>query len=400
MACALNPDLKNKPVAVGGSKEDRHGIILAKNGPAKKYGVQTGEVLWQAKRKCPSLIIVPPQYDQYSKYSKLVRKIYERYTDQVESFGIDECWLDITGSTHLFGNGYEIAYKIKESIKNELDLTASIGVSFSKILAKLGSDIAEADSILEIKKDTFAEQIWHLPARALLGVGRRIEKRLISYGIQTIGDLASANPHSLKARLGINGYRLWEYANGLDQSTVSSVEVLRVPKSISCGITCFVDLQNNYEVKQVIIELAQSISQKMRKNNLAAQTVAIWLRRNTLGYESYQGRLKRPTQSFKDIVDFAYNLLIDNYEWPQNIRSVTIGIYDLIPNPQNIQLNFFEDYRQIVKTEQVELVIQKIRHRFGYEAIRPASSIYNLKMRSYYRGCINTLPSGNFLNRF
>ena len=218
--CMLDMSLKGKAVAVGGDVENRHGIILAKNYEAKKYGVQTGEALWQARQKCRNLLIVPPHYEQYIKYSKLARQIYAEYTDLVEPYGMDECWLDVSGSIGIYGDGEKIANKIRERMKFELGLTISAGVSFNKIFAKLGSDMKKPDAVTVISKDSFREQIWQLPASDLLGVGRSTQKVLTLYGIKTIGDLANASPDLIERRLGKCGLMCIRYAKGEDISRV------------------------------------------------------------------------------------------------------------------------------------------------------------------------------------
>ena len=218
--CMLDPTLKKYPVAVCGSVEERHGIVLAKNYAAKAFGVATGDAVWQAKQKCKDLVIVPPHYEEYIKYSKLARSVYSRFTDQVEPYGMDECWLDISGTEKLYGSPERVANEIKEIIKFELGLTISVGVSFNKIFAKLGSDMKKPDAITVIEKDTFRDKIWGLPAADLLGVGRATQRVLDSYCIRTIGDLANAEPDFLKRRLGKNGVALWQYANGNDHSLV------------------------------------------------------------------------------------------------------------------------------------------------------------------------------------
>ena len=205
----LNPSLRGKPVAVAGSQTDRNGIILAKSEEAKQQGVKTGEVIWQAKQKCPNLITVPPQYDQYILHSKLAHKIYYDYTDQIEPFGLDECWLDVTASKALFGDGMQIAKLISQRVKKELKLTLSIGVSFNKIFAKLGSDMNKPDAITYVSHDNYTDLIFKLPARSLLGVGYATERKLTKYNILTIGDLARTDPAFLQSKLGINGIKLW-----------------------------------------------------------------------------------------------------------------------------------------------------------------------------------------------
>ena len=216
----LNPELRNKAVAVCGATEDRHGIVLAKSERAKKAGVKTGMVNWEAKRLCPDLILVPPQYDQYLKYSKLAHEIYYRYTDLVEPFGMDECWIDVSCSTRLYGSGEKIAQNIRKAIKEELGLTVSIGVSYNKIFAKLGSDMKKPDAITVIKEADVESKVWTLPVSELLYVGRATTKKLEKYGIHTIGQLAAVNPQLLKSWFGVNGLNLWHYANGTDISRV------------------------------------------------------------------------------------------------------------------------------------------------------------------------------------
>ena len=200
--CLYNPKLRGKPLAVGGDAEARHGIILAKNYEAKRFGVQTGEALWQAKQKCRELIIVEPHYDKYIRFSQMAREIYGEYTDQVESFGLDECWLDVTGSEKLFGTGRQIADQIRERIKFELGITASVGVSFNKVFAKLGSDMKKPDATTVIPPDSFREKVWPLPVNELLYVGRATHRKLHTYGVNTIGDLAKADVNFLKLVFG------------------------------------------------------------------------------------------------------------------------------------------------------------------------------------------------------
>ena len=272
--CMLNPELKNKPVAVCGSVEERHGIVLAKNYAAKAFGVSTGEAIWQAKQKCQDLVIVEPHYEQYMKFSKLARGIYGRYTDQIEPYGMDECWLDVTGSGCM-GTGFEIADEIRRTVKFELGLTISAGVSFNKIFAKLGSDMKKPDAITCIEADSFREKIWCLPASDLLGVGRATEKVLSGYGIHTIGELAATSDDFLKCRLGKNGLAIKKYANGLDDSPVMRSDYVSPVKSIGHGITTMQDLENNAEVWCVMLELVQEIGTKLRTHKKKAGGIAI-----------------------------------------------------------------------------------------------------------------------------
>lgn len=251
--CLLDPHLKKFPIAVCGSVEERHGIVLAKNYKAKDFGIQTGDAVWLARQKCPNLVVVPPHYDEYIKYSRLARSIYSRYTDQVEPYGLDESWLDISGTETIWGPARKIADELREVVKFELGLTISVGVSFNKVFAKLGSDMKKPDAVTEIAQDSFQDTVWNLPASDLLGVGRATKKILDNYCIRTIGDIARTEPSFLKYRLGKNGIALWRYANGLDSSPVMKYDFVAPVKSVGHGITTVADLTSNDEVWPVIL---------------------------------------------------------------------------------------------------------------------------------------------------
>lgn len=271
----LDPTLRGKAVAVCGSTEDRHGIVLAKSDKAKKAGVKTGMVNWEARRLCPDLIMVPPQYDEYLKYSKLTQAIYQRYTDLMEPFGMDECWLDVTGCRLIFGDAMTIAEEIRNTVREELGLTVSIGVSFNKIFAKLGSDLKKPDAITEIRSDSFKELVWPLDASEMIYCGRATSAKLAKYGIHTIGEVAKSDPEFLRRLLGVNGVALWRYANGADDSRVMHKDFVSPVKSIGHGITCVADLENDDEVHKVILALSQDIGHRLRVHELSARTVQI-----------------------------------------------------------------------------------------------------------------------------
>ena len=378
--CMLNPALKNKYVAVCGNKETRHGIVLAKNQAAKEKGVLTGEPIWQAMSKCPELIIVPPHYDEYIKYSNLAKEIYYSYTDLIEPFGLDECWLDVTGSTSLFGNGEQIAHMIKERIKKELGLTVSIGVSFNKIFAKLGSDLKKPDAVSVITESDFKEKIWHLPANELLYIGPATTKKLKKYNIHSIGDVAGTNPELLKKWLGKNGTMLWMFANGLDNSRVSPYGYKSPIKSISHGITSITDLATRDEVWKVIFSLSQEVSHRLRAENLTAGGVAVSLRDNLLCTKEFQTKLYRPTQSHSCIAQEVYKLYADNYDQSIPIRSVSVRTINLAPKNINIQADLFCDINKEIKKDSIENTIDTLRTRFGNESITYASLMGDLKI--------------------
>lgn len=378
--CMLDRSLKNKPVAVGGDVENRHGIILAKNYHAKKYGIRTGEALWQAKQKCKDLIIVPPHYEEYLKYSKLARQIYSQYTDLIEPYGMDECWLDVTGCQKVCGSGEEIANKLRKQMQFELGLTISVGVSFNKIFAKLGSDMKKPNATTIISEDTFREKIWNLPASDMLGVGRATEKVLNSYNIRTIGDLANAPRELLKRKLGKNGLLLIEYAKGNDRSPVTPMDYEPEIKSVGHGITTKEDLENDGEVWNVILSLVQDIGHKLRVYNKKAGGVAISIRNNKLETKQWQCQLPIKTYSASIIAKSAFELFSSSYVWNNNIRSVTVRAINLTSQFEPEQLTIFNDITDVVKKEKLEDTVESIRERFGKKAIMPATLFGNNKM--------------------
>ena len=378
--CFLNPKLKPYPVAVCGSAEERHGIVLAKNYKAKAFGVSTGEAIWQAKQKCKDLVVVPPHYEEYMKFSKAAREIYEDYTDQVEAFGMDECWLDVTGSTMVMGSGEKIANEIRERIKFELGLTISAGVSFNKVFSKLGSDMKKPDAVTCIPKEHFKEMIWKLPASEMLGVGRATEKKLSSFGIRTIGDIATWPVDFFTRKLGKCGTDLWRFANGLDQSKVACVDAEVPVKSVGHGITTLQDLEDSAEVWKVMLALCQEIGHKLYTYNKKATGIAIDIRDNTLYTKQWQRGIPVSTQSPSLIAREAFDLFTARYEWKNPIRSLTVRAINLVSTNYADQLNIFCDSEKMDRRERLDQVIEDIRHRFGKDIICNACLLDNPKM--------------------
>lgn len=370
--CMLNPSLRNHPIAVCGSVEERHGIVLAKNDKAKAFGVQTGDTVWQAKEKCRNLMIVPPHFEEYIKYSKLARNIYCRYTDQVEPYGMDECWLDISGTEKLFGSPEKVANEIRETVKFELGLTISVGVSFNKVFAKLGSDLKKPDAVTVIEEDTFREKIWGLPAGDLLGVGRSTQRVMKEYGIQTIGDLARLDPTSIPRRLGKNGAALWALANGQDHSVVHHKDFASPVKSVGHGTTTAADLHSEEQVWMVMLELAQEIGHKLRVLQKRAGGVAIHIRDCALHSKQWQVKLAQPLQSPLLLAQSAFDLFRRSYAWINPIRSVTIQVIDLLPQDAPMQLDLFAETQTIEKMEKIDACVEDLRRRFGNNIIRNA----------------------------
>ena len=377
----LNPTLQGKAVAVCGSEEDRHGIVLAKSELAKKAGVKTGQANWEARQSCAGLITVPPHYDQYVKFSRLVQDIYRRYTDLIEPYGMDECWLDVTGSVRLYGSGEAIAESIRKTIKEELGLTVSIGVSFSKILAKLGSDMKKPDAITVLDEENWRERVWKLPASELLFVGRSTTKKLVARGVYTIGDLAHTDPYLLKSWFGKNGLSLWMFANGLEQSRVMPMNFVSPVKSVGHGITCSCDLKMEEEVWRVILELAQDVGHRLRIHGLAACGVKLFVRDNGLACApTRQMPSPYPTQSPLEIAQLARILFSQHYDWHSAVRSVSVAAINLIPQDQPVQLSMFNDEERRLKQQMLDDSIDTIRKRFGNGAVRAASLLGDLHM--------------------
>ena len=378
--CMLSPELKQYPVAVCGSVEERHGIVLAKNYKAKAFKVATGDAVWQAKQKCPDLVVVPPHYEEYLKYSKLAKAIYCDYTNQVEPYGMDKCWLDISGTKKLFGNPVDVANEIRERIKFELGLTISVGVSFNKIFAKLGSDYKKPDAVTVFEKETFREKIWGLPASDLLGVGRATTRVLNNYCIRTIGDLANSDYDFIKRILGKNGVSLWLYANGRDNSTVKDIKFVSPVKSIGHGITTVVDLSNEEEVWRVFLELTQGNGHKLRVHQKVAKAVAIYVRDNTLFSKQWQTQMQMVTQLPLVLAQYAFQLFKKRYDWRNPIRSVTIQAINLFPQDMPQQIDLFCDYERAEKQEKLDGCVEKLRKRFGKRCIRNAVLLQELGM--------------------
>ena len=376
----LDPSLRGKAVAVCGSTEDRHGIVLAKSEKAKKAGVKTGMVNWEARQQCPDLIVVPPQYDQYLKYSKLTQAIYQRYTDLIEPFGMDECWLDVTGSRMVCGDAMTIAEDIRRSVREELGLTVSIGVSYNKIFAKLGSDMKKPDAITEICKDTYKDKVWPLDCSEMIYCGRATTAKLAKYCIYTIGDIAQTDPNFLKQLLGVNGLALWRYANGTDTSRVMHKDFVSPVKSVGHGITCIADLETEEEVWKVILSLCQDIGHRLRLHELSAYGVQIAVRSNDLFGSQYQCKIPYKTQLPSEIAATAFRLFKENYQWNKNVRAIAVRAINLVPQNQPDQLSLFVDTQKLIRREKLEDVVEELRGRFGKHAITYGALMGNLKM--------------------
>lgn len=367
--CLYNPAIRGKPVAVVGDPEARHGIVLAKNYEAKKYGVKTGDTLWQAQQKCPNIVFVPPHYDRYMRFSQAAREIYGEYTDQVEPYGLDECWLDVTGSTHLYGDGKQIADELRRRIKFELGVTASVGVSYNKIFAKLGSDMKKPDATTVIDSERFKEVVWPLPVNDLLYVGRATHNKLRRYGIHTIGDLAQAEQQFLQRLLGRNGVMLWLFANGLDTSPVSNIGAKSLIKTIGNSTTAPRDLVTDEDIKITLYVLCESVSARMREYDFVCRTVQIGVRDNELFSYERQGQLSYPNRTAKALFEKSFELYKRNHLSGKPVRSLSVRACNLSLR-ENEQLSLLPEIAAIQKQEELERSVDAIRSRFGHFSIQ------------------------------
>lgn len=386
----LNPELRDKAVAVCGSQEERHGIVLAKSELAKKAGIKTGMTNSEAKRLCPDLIIVPPRFEYYSKFSKLLHGIYERYTDLIEPYGLDECWLDVSDSIK---SPLEIAEEIRQAVKDELGLTVSIGVSFNKVFAKLGSDLKKPDAITVINDENFKDKIWNLPCSDLLYCGKHTTEKLNDFGIYTIGQLASLPKEFLERRLGKNGIMLWEFANGLDLSPVSHMDFRAQAKSIGHGITCVSNLENNDEAKKVIIALCQDIGYKLRKSGLLARGVSLTIKNEHLLSSSFQARVDTPIWDEQSLASEAYKLLTKSYSWSFKIRALSVTAIDLVSSDTPLQTSIFFDSSKEEKKKRLFKAIDELNNTYGKGALKPAIVLDESKMPKQ-KNVEVTLPGG------
>lgn len=388
--CMLDMHLRNQCIAVCGSVENRHGIVLAKNERAKAFGVKTAEPIWQAKQKCANLTIVAPHYESYLKYSRLARRIYERYTDRIEPFGLDECWLDVSGHPKM--NGEAIANEIRETVKFELGLTVSCGVSFNKVFAKLGSDMKKPDATTIISRESFREKIWKLPASDMIGIGRNTQKILSNHGIATIGDLAKSDPVFLKPKLKSRAEQLHAFANGEDVSIVLHKDFETPAKSVSHGITTLRDLENDAEVWNVLLALTQNIGRKLKIYGKKASGVSVNIRDNTLHHKQWQCLLPKPSQSATYLAQEAYALFRRSYQWKLPLRSVTVSALNLVEERTPYQLDFFVNTEKEERLSRLDHCVFKLRERFGQNSIRNACLFTDIKMNHTSKEQVN-LPT-------
>jgi len=367
------PELRARPVAVCGDPDSRHGIILAKNEPAKAFGVKTAETIWQARRKCPELVLLPAHHELYKRYSKQINDIYGRFTDLIEPFGIDESWLDVTGTLHLFGGDPKaLADRVRAAVRDETGLTVSVGVSFNKIFAKLGSDYKKPDATTVITVENFQAIAWPLPVTDLLFVGRAAARVLEQYGVYTIGDLAAFDRHALVTLLGKQGGRLWNYANGLENSPVAPAGQYTPPKSVGNGETFPRNLVCREDVERGIAMLADQVAVRLRRHHLKAATLQVTIRDPAFRDICRQRPLPAPTCTGRELYKAALDILDKSWKKGAPIRALTLTAQNLVGEEEAAeQLGLFDpgEPERRDKAEKVERVMDKLRERYGRDVV-------------------------------
>ena len=367
-----HPELRDKPLAVCGSQEERHGIVLAANYIAKPYGVKTGMAVWQARQRCPHLVMLPPDMGEYIRFSQMAREIYEDYTDQIEPFGLDENWLDVTGSVGMFGSPMTIAREISDRMKFELGITCSIGVADNKITAKLGSDYKKPDAITRIERDNYREVVYPLPVEDLLYVGPATSKKLRGLGISTIGGLAQAPLDTLTRKLGKMGTVLQTFALGLDPSPVQKSSHIPNIKSVGNSATTPRDMTCDSDVELMLLLLAESVASRMRELASRCTVVEVYIRDVELNSFCRQRKLEVPTCSSDEIAQTACDLFRQNYRWVRPLRSIGVRGAGLVEATAGTQLSLSPEEPRRDKWERIDAAVDRLRQRYGYRSIQRA----------------------------
>ena len=380
--CVFRPELREVPMAVCGDPQSRHGIILAKNELAKSYGVATAETIWQARKKCPELVLVPPRRDAYTLFSRKVNAIYQQVTSQVEPFGIDESWLDVTASRMLFGTGPEIADQLRKRVREELGLTISVGVSFNKVFAKLGSDYKKPDATTIISRENYRQLVWPLPVTDLLYVGRAAAAQLEKMGVTTIGELARCDDRILRDKLGRMGPQLGRCARGEDDSPVAECDAVTEPKSVGNGSTFAHDLHSREEVASSLLALCDRVAGRLRKNGQQAATVAVSIKDTQFRQISRQRALRLPTDLTGTLYEAVMALMDQNWDYGRPIRALTVTASGFDQGDVGDQLSLFappEADGDQQKRRQLAGAVDRIRSRYGQEAVSLARLVKHEK---------------------
>lgn len=375
------PELKGKPVAVGGNEQDRHGVIVSANYEAKKFGIKCGVTTYQAKKMCKDIVIKESDFALFNELSLKIRKIYEQYTDKIEVFSIDECFLDVTGSHKLFGTSEQIAYKIKEQVKKEVGLTISVGVSFCKSLAKLGSDLKKPDAVTIVSKENYKQIIENLPVGSLIGIGRRTNDKLLKLNIKTLGELSRTDKKLLETTLGVIGTNIYNSVNGLDNEPVITSDPNSKPKSIGNSTTFYKDLTDHEEIKLGLSIISENIIERCYAKKLFyAKTLSIVVRDSNLDYFQKQTPIRHILTS-KNITDAAYQLFMKYFEHTV-VRLIGITISNFCESES--QLSFFDDDKDLKKQAKMDKAVLDINHKYGDSVVFKANRFKNEKIASSF----------------
>lgn len=377
-----HPELRGKPVAVAGDPENRHGIILAKSQEAKRLGVVTAETIGSARRKCPDLILLPPHHDKYRHYSKLLNEVYLEYTDQVEPFSVDESWLDITESLSLFGSANRVAAEIHEKIRAAFGLTLSIGISWNKIFAKMGSEYRKPDATTAITRENYRELLWPMPVSDFFFVGKATAERLQSIGIRTIGNLAAADEKVLQQLLGVSGSRLARAARGEDEAPVRRFTEPSEIQSVGHGMTFRRNLLGREDVSVALTELADRVSTRMRSYGKRARGVKVEIVTPAFKRISRQKKLARSIATGADLKRIGMHLVEAAGYIHQPIRLLTLTAIELTSSKEGDQLSLFspaqeDDTAKSEREEHLEETLDLIREKFGSSSIRFGHAMKN-----------------------
>ncbi len=373
----LQPMHRLYPMVVGGHEEKRHGIVLAKNDLCRPLGVKTAQSLMEARQACNDLRIVLPHYQRYLEVSEKVKDIYRQYSDRVESFGVDEAWVDLTHSLRLFGDPIALAKTIQKRVYDEIGLTVSIGLSFNKVFAKLGSDMGKSSGFAYISEDNYKNVVWPLPVGDLLYVGVKTNIKLNAMGIHTIGQLANTPLEALTNRFGKWGY-VHRFANGKDDQAVAHVnDPKEVPKSVGNGMTTIIDMENMEQTRLVLRLLSESVASRMRDENVIGNVVSLMFRDKSLAWYQVQRKLNYYTDNSEDILDEACDLLQQRYDFSQPLRQITVSM-QVKSRKDHIQQMSLESITQEMKRDkkrQVDVLMDDLRNKYGFSSIKKCSNL-------------------------
>lgn len=363
-------DIREIPAIIGGDETKRSGIVLAKSMKAKECGIKTAQTIYQARAKCPGLKIYPSNFKIYKQYSNKLYELLLQYTDKIERFSIDECFLDMTN--YLMQDTLENkAKEISRRVKEELGFTVNIGIAPNKLLAKMASDFTKPDRIHTLYKEEIPTKMWPLPVSELFMLGKRTVPKLYNMQIKTIGDLAKTSKETLSKKFGKHGIQMWEYANGIDNSEVQYKK--EKPKGIGNSITLPENAEQIEKLEEILLALAEQVTYRLRKYELLAKTVNVQLRTNNFEDTSHQGKLDNPTATTKEIYEKAKKLLNQMYHKPMKIRLIGLRVDNLIEK-ENMQISLFQEPKND-KQEKLDKVVDKLKNKYGYNKITRAGKM-------------------------